>query len=539
MSQLLIGNVGDLRSAIAEATRTDQTTAEAVAGRFIELSPGLVSKLGAKRHHMLRGRRGTGKSTHLYVVRHELDKRGTAVPIVDMERFKGRQYPDVLLEILIALLGAIRPSLHAKRFLPDLRQRRKVARLRKRLQVALRDPQELATTVSRTNASKLGARLKGGASAQAHGVGLDVGLDTGRTRSNETRVSGEFAELKIDRMKQLAPEIAGVLSGLVAHSEDGFALIFLDDFYFVRIADQARVLDFLHQVCKGTGVWLKVGGVGSRLRPFVDGDPPTGMQPTQDIDNLPIDVTLSDFASGKNFLEAVLDGVMKPIGTTTRELFTDTARDRMVLACGGAVARDYLTLTEAAVQEAIARLNKEKVVGADAVVSVQAEDVHRAVGKRISAKESDSIKLDANEDALTLNQRWRDVCELCKETGDTAFVLVEQSRLESEEWGKEILQLENLRLVHRIGEAVPNTPSWRGRRAVIFMIDLGQMVNQRMTTGVTPFWESQAEFDKLRRAQWVYDPEWRGRPKLPKAVKGGDATDSASAEPQPEDIPLF
>lgn len=516
MASMTLGQVATLRKAIAEGARTDQTNAKDVADRFVELSPGLVSKLGAKRDHLLTGRRGSGKSTHLHFLRQQLATKGTAAPLVDMEVFKDREYPDVLLEILIALLDAIKPTIGWKSLPADLAQLNRVRRLRKKLSAALANPQSMRTSVQdgRRRGRRAGVGLSGGGGRTSNRAQAEMTAENESSRS-VTRTA-EFEELKIDRMKQLASEISGVLTGLVAHSEDKYALIFLDDFYFVRMSDQAEVLDFLHRVCKGTGVWLKIGGVGSRMRPFKDGDPPIGLQPTQDVDNLPIDVTLSDFASGKHFLERVLDGIIKPLGVSVGELFTDTGRDRMVLACGGAVPRDYITLTEAAVEEAIERLNKSGVFDEAAVIRIRSEDVHRAAGKRISQKETDSIRLDATaEETQSLNARWRDVCEFAKLNGDTAFVLIEQSRLEGEDWGNEILQLENLRLLHRIGESVPNTPSWRGRRAAIYMIDLGQIVVQRMTTAIIPFWENQAEFDKLRRAQWVYEPDWRSRPRLP------------------------
>lgn len=517
VASLVFSKVGDLRTAVAEAARTDQTNAGEVSDRFVEISVGLVSKLSAKRHHLLTGRRGAGKSTHLHYVRRQLDARGTAAPLIDMEVFKDRQYPDVLLEIMIALLDAIKPG--PSSFRPaDLVQRRRVSKLRKKLTIALNEPQTLTTTYRDAHASRRGGKAALAAKVKTDAAAAELGANAESGTSRELSRTAEFEALKIDRMKELAGEISKVLAGLVAHSKDQSALIFLDDFYFVRIGDQADVLDFLHRVSKGTGVWLKVGGVGSRVAPFKDGDPPVGMQLSQDIDNLAIDVTLGDFASAKKFLEDMFDGVIKPLDLTVDELFTTTARDRMVLACGGAVARDYITLTEAAVQEAIERENRRGTTGPDTVIRVRSEDVHKAIGKRISDKETESIRRDAEEVAVALNSRWHDVCEFAKERGDSAFVLVEQSRLEGDDWGKEIQQLENLRLLHRIGEAVPNTDSWRGRRAVIFMVDLGQIVVQRLTADITPFWQNQTEFEKLRRAQWVYEPNWRSRPTVTSRV---------------------
>jgi len=308
------------------------------------------------------------------------------------------------------------------------------------------------------------------------------------------------------------------------------------------LSAQSDVLDFLHRVCKGTGVWLKVGGVGSRIVPFKDGDPPVGMQRGQDIDPLELDVTLGNFATAKQFLERVMNGVLSPFNVSVADLLADGARDRMVLACGGAVARDYITLTEGAIDEAIERLNRQGNTTDQTVVRVRAEDVHNAVRRRIADKETESISKDADQAAATaINSRWRDVCEFAKSRNDSAFVLVEVSRLESEEWGSQILQLENLRLLHRVAEVVPKTEAWRGRRTVVYMIDLGQLANQRVTTEIVPFWTGQGELDRLRRAQWVYDPDWRTQP-IPAGADDGDVAPTATAadaSQQAFDLALF
>jgi hypothetical protein len=73
-------------------------------------------------------------------------------------------------------------------------------------------------------------------------------------------------------------------------------------------------------------------------------------------------------------------------------------------------------------------------------------------------------------------------------------------RLTDTEWGREVQQLENLRLLRRIGVAVPNTNTWRQVRVVIMMIDLAAIMNQRLGVKIIEFWKGQAEFDKLRRA---------------------------------------
>jgi hypothetical protein len=343
--------------------------------------------------------------------------------------------------------------------------------------------------------------------------------------------SAEYEELKIERLQQLASRFSSELRTLLDKSGGDRAAVFVDDFYYVRLADQPVVLDYLKTVVKGTGIWLKVGGVGERMRPFEDGDPAVGMQLNQDIHPLPIDVTLDDFGTAQRFLERMMDGVLKPLGLTTAQLFTETARSRMVLACGGAVARDYITLTGAALDAAVERLNKKRGPVANTLVNIQAEDVNSAARKRANKKEDEELSLDAGEDASRLRDRWRDICDFVREQESTAFVLVRQQDLDDDVWGSEIRQLENLRLLHRIRDTVPNTPNWRGVKCVVYLVDLGQLTVKRLQNGIPSFWESTSEFDKLRRAEWVYAPNWRAKMEEKKTVRKIASTRSSPPTP--------
>ncbi|MFZ0832531.1 MAG: hypothetical protein WAM92_05495, partial [Mycobacterium sp.] len=271
--------------------------------------------------------------------------------------------------------------------------------------------------------------------------------------------------------------------------------------------------------------------------------PAVGMQLNQDIFPLAIDITLDDFGTAQRFLERMMDGILKDFNLSTAQLFTETARSRMVLACGGAVARDYITLTSGALDAAVERLNRAGAPEPQSLVNIQAEDVNAAASKRMNKKEEEELNLDAGEDATRLRVRWRDVCEFVRET-DSAFVLVRQKDLDETQWGADIRQLENLRLLHRIRDTKPNAPNWRGVKCVVFMVDLGQLTVKRLQKAIPRFWENTQEFDKLRRAEWVYAPDWQAKlspPKPPQATAPrGNASAGESDESSDEGtLPLF
>lgn len=301
LSELHIRNLGEVRKALAKAARTDASTADSVVDRFIELMPGLQDKLSAERHQLLTGRRGTGKSTLLFVLRKNLRSKQIPVAILDMEKYNGRDYPDVLIEVLMALLREIQPKVTFKEFFPRLRLKWKMSSLESELGQMLTDPQRLVKKFNRQVNRKRDGGAQVALKGQYSGHGAGASGSVQHTRNDEETTVGEYEEFKIQRLQTIAARISDLLVEVMKASPNGYAVVFLDDYYFVPIKDQPSVLGYLHQICKGTGVWLKVGGVGSRLHPFVDGHPPVGMEPGHDLSVVPLDVTLADFATARKF----------------------------------------------------------------------------------------------------------------------------------------------------------------------------------------------------------------------------------------------
>jgi hypothetical protein len=89
-----------LSKLVEESTRA---TGESVKF-FIEPTPGVLDKAKNKRHHIIFGRRGSGKSSLLHKVTSDLTVGRTPIAYVDLEQFKGHSYPDVLISVLLSTL---------------------------------------------------------------------------------------------------------------------------------------------------------------------------------------------------------------------------------------------------------------------------------------------------------------------------------------------------------------------------------------------------------------------------------------------------
>jgi transcriptional regulator of acetoin/glycerol metabolism len=90
--------MSELASRIEETMRS---TEEGVK-RFIEPAQGTLRRATTKRHHIIFGRRGSGKSSLLRKAAADLTVDRRPIAYVNLETFKSHSYPDVLLSVLIS-----------------------------------------------------------------------------------------------------------------------------------------------------------------------------------------------------------------------------------------------------------------------------------------------------------------------------------------------------------------------------------------------------------------------------------------------------
>ena len=268
------------------------------------------------------------------------------------------------------------------------------------------------------------------------------------------------------------------------------------------------MLAYRHQVVKNLDIFLKVCGVRHRLHPFVEGDPPRGMQVGQDAAEISLDITLERFQAAQAFLERVLNGICQPLGISIEALLTDGGRQRLVLGSGG-VARDYLHLTQSALRNA----NERPSSPWRPHNRITAEDVNEAAAG-LSALKQEDLARDAGPNADAVRQRLSDVAKFCLDVNGTNVFLVEGTHLQEEDWGKEIQALADLRLVHQIGNLSVQTGSYRGRRFVGFTLDLSNWTGTRSERiQQIEFWTPSGRQD-ARRARLIYTPGVSDRPAL-------------------------
>jgi hypothetical protein len=136
---------------------------------------------------------------------------------------------------------------------------------------------------------------------------------------------------------------------------------------------------------------------------------------------------------------------------------------------------------------------------------ITAEDVAQAATALYEQKQ-DELKRDAEDEADRLRSRLSELVRFCVETHRTNVFLIETTKLQEEEWGKEVQALADLRFVHRVATLSTKRAAYAGRKFAAFTIDLSTWTSTR-SEQIKPisFWEREGR-QKIRDPNLIYTP---------------------------------
>jgi hypothetical protein len=355
---------------IEESTRASDITAQF----FIEPAPGTFSKTRSRFHHIVFGRRGSGKSSLLNKVHSENLAKRIPSAFVDLEKFKGAIYPDVLLSILIQtfkefekwLEGAAVASAGKRKFWerfsisqPLKRQaniadatrlardiREEVDRLNLLLQ------QEAVMNIQEEFSQENGTSASGGVSGDTAIASLKAAAEKSTSRRSAKRQT--YESNKHTQLQKNILRYQDIFNRIKEVSRSDVYLI-LDDLYHINREDQASILDYFHKIGKGGNFWLKIGTVRHRTDHYRNGNPPVGVKLSDDVHPIDLDVTLEKYATTRKFLLDILTGFANSKQVELDEVLTEGAKDRLVLVSGGGL-REIFCLS---LESQLKRLEKE------------------------------------------------------------------------------------------------------------------------------------------------------------------------------------
>jgi hypothetical protein len=487
---------------------------------FVEPTPGVLAKAKSKRHNIIFGRRGSGKSSLLQKISADLTVDRTPIAMVDLETFKQHSYPDVLLSILIKTFAEVKNWLDTAATNPSTKTSfwhrlfgtvpTKPGLNRATTQALSVDfgtmIDELNTLLMRAEESRITDNLKGesgsenkaGLSAKVPGTGIGAELTASTTEKISSAMQSEYTSRKIEGLHRNIMRYQALFARL-SKLANGPSFLLLDDLYHLRLNDQASVVDYFHRIAKGSNLWLKIGTIRHRSRWYVLGHPPIGMKLGDDADEIDLDVTLEKYDVTKTFLMKLLGQFAAEAAVSLPTIMADGARDRLVLASGG-VARDFLTIFNRSVQVA-----RERLIGGKFArgLKIGSEDVNVAAGQQGAYKEEDFNRdTGTTEDRDRLISNFNDIVEFCTMKTKANCILIEKDM--TSPYVETVNELVDLKFLHRAKFRV-TVRDRKGRLYDAYMLDLSQYAGERARKDfeMVRFWGPESD-DALRKASLIY-----------------------------------
>lgn len=438
-----------------------------------------LSRLGAKQHQIIFGRRGSGKSC-LLVHYHRTRSKDQSVLTVYMnaDEVKTLPYPDLLIRLLLSIgeqLSAAASTL-------------KDRILRRRSQKLWDQLQALRTLLDEAEVAQVSREVSSRSSASA---GVNVGppgSTLGATLSAEeaARRTTAFTAKKIDTLERHLQDYKSALVDAIEKSRFEHAAIILDDFYLVERRYQADVIDYLHRLLRGTDLYLKVGSVRYRTALVRhDRGQTVGVELEQDVEEINLDQTFEDIDSTRRYLTRMLDSMATRVGIENLCVsnFSEEALLHLTLASGG-VPRDFLNIfVEAidAVRDTTAKRLTQKTI-------------YWAAGRISYRTKLINLRSDTGSEASDLEIVFQDLTAYClREKRKTAFLVSQEHVSEYKDEHELILQLMDFKLIHVIE---PDTSAASGRpgRYEAYALDFALFMEPRLRNiEHVEFWKSDAE----------------------------------------------
>ena len=503
--------VSRLQVLLEEVTRAKPGSPET---RFVSPDTESIDRLGSSFHHVLYGRRGTGKSSLLRRIEADRKASGQMVAWADQETFKGLSYPDVLVGTLAEVFGQFAAQLEGrvagrqkKRFWhrdnpsPEQLLAGELHQAVEALVELQKAPSESEIEWTESYSNEVNITAEGTVSVSGGHGGLsgNVGQKKGRSskKAQQGAVAHRYSATKKEHLERALSNYRLLMLAVGGLAPDSF--IILDDFYHLSRADQPNIAGYFHRVVKDTGIWLKFGSISLWTRLYAGGNPPVGLQAPHDIRDLSLDRGLREFKNSKRFLETILDRLCEECEVQRKSLFTDGALDRLVLAAGG-VPRDYIGL----VSESISSAKNRGPSGKSGSERIIAEDINSAAGKTVDTKYSD-MREDAGGYSDDLHGLVIALTDHCRNTKSSCF-LIDSSNTELVDMTN---RLQNMRFVHLVAtnETVPNQASDRYN---VYVLDVSLLAAQRAWQVDFMGWETRAG---RRARKLIFD----GKPAAPSA----------------------
>jgi len=453
------GKLARLRQLITENLRVQKDT-DLI--HYVDVGSSLSDAL-SRQNHAIFARRGCGKTLLLHHSANLLGSDTKAV-YLNCEDFKRHSFPNVLIEILVALIKELEKNATGwfgqKRRIKDI-----LSETQKMLLELQPKPDSQYSDVNDTDESKHEVAAKGKATTKVGENSLSAmfGILSSKGRKLHRAYQERFE--KAEKLDLLLPRLKEKLREFFENSSKvKYLFIQIDDLYQLKRADQPFVMDYIHRICKDLPIYFKVATLRHASTLFIQSSgQPIGAQERHDYQPIDLDFNFSNFQNTETQNWKILIEFGKRAGMSASEinsLFKGEGFSRLVMA-GGGVPRDVLSLFLQAHSNALE--DADPRIGKDSV---------RILSKETFERRIEELKQDSKADEQDVLLRGIYVIKkffLDRKTN--IFLMREREIQQVDDFRELVYRLLDYRIIHSCADAL--THKSREGTFKAFAVDIG------------------------------------------------------------------
>jgi hypothetical protein len=421
-----------------------------------------ITRLSGKQHQVIFGRRGSGKSCLLVHFAAECKKSRTDHAIyIGIDEIKRLPFPDILTRLLLSLFEQL---LERKRSWWQFWKKKSP------VETAINELRQLLDAPIKSNVEKLD---KQGAEESAEFSSRGgVGIKVGGKQSRSTDTKEQYQREKLDQLLRHLQDYKSALKSALATANRKNLFILVDDFYLIKREIQPDVVDYLHQLTRGTSAYLKIGTIRHRTSLRKHEGQTIGVELGQDVEEISLDQTLENLRATQDFLVAMLDELGKKVGidNASGSFFNPDASHALTLASGG-VPRDFLNIFVDAVDLSCKKGKTDRLTPTN---------IYKAAAQSSLPNKRKNLSEDAGVDAKSLENTFADIISFAlKEKKRTAFLVSHENAQKAATSNELLQQLMDFKLIHLI-DANTSAASGRSGRFSAYTLDVTLFMEPRL-----------------------------------------------------------
>jgi hypothetical protein len=399
---------------------------------FVAPYPSALDEIGSRRHQIVFGRRGSGKTSLLRKMQSVVNAKGEFCGFIDLEPYKNLDLPDQLISATLEFFDQLLSRYNGACDVLSADVSDGIAKEITYLSERLSQPDNLRTEVRETSTLQNRADLSAGGKAilpffQARGEVSGRLTEGGETTKVQVIESDKLSDIRRRTIQQRR-----LIQSIVRATNRPAFLVF-DDLYHLRADCQPFFVDHFHALFKGVNVWMKIGTLKSRsLWHWRHKGQTFGLEIPNDADELNLDRSFSQFTLTKQFFLSMVESLTSQCALSVEQVATEAALNRLVQASGG-VARDFLSLLRLTLKDAQERVASECANGELRRARwISADDTWDAAARNDIEKrqqfQQNSEVVDQEYHLLKLD----DIKSFCFENGNNCILIGRQAEARAE-----------------------------------------------------------------------------------------------------------